>query len=267
MILAEVSSGRSFLAISAPTNVALPGSATGVHRLDRGRAAGRRRRIEAGRAHGDDLHRVEALHRGDGVAGVDRPLEGVGRDHLGDVGDLADVELGGDARRDVLARGRRREQDVAVAAGEREHLRGDVLGEAVREHLGVGVQHLGDAADRRSRRRRRRPSRSRRSGRATAPPIWRRRGDGVEGRRANAGVVVLGDDEGLDARPCQITFASVLSLATSVATSATLTPAPRFGGSLTLSVFRCDLTSTPRSAGLKMSICFFFAFMMLGSVT
>jgi hypothetical protein len=39
--------------------------------------------------------------------------------------------------------------EVAVAAGQREHLRGDVLGEAVREDLGVGVQHLGDAVDRR----------------------------------------------------------------------------------------------------------------------
>jgi len=65
----------------------------------------------------------------------------------------------------------------------------------------------------------------------------------------------------------QITFASFLSLSTSAATSATLTPALRLGGSLTLSVLMRGLTSTPRSSGLKLSICFFLAFMMLGSVT
>ena len=55
----------------------------------------------------------------------------------------------------------------------------------------------------------------------------------------------------------QITFDSFLSLATSVATSGTLMPALRLGGS----------TSTPRSAGLNTSSVFFFAFMMLGNVT
>ena len=196
MILAEVSSGRSFLAISAPTKVALPASATGVHRLDRSRAAARASGIEAGRAHGDDLHRVEALHGGDRVAGVDRALEGVGRDHLGDVGDLADVELGGDARRRCSCRCRRGEDDVAVARGEREHLRGDVLGQPVREHLGVGVQHLGDAADRRG------CGGGAGGAGAGDQHVDRaahlgRGGDGVERRRTNAGVVVFGDDESL----------------------------------------------------------------------
>ena len=44
-------------------------------------------------------------------------------------------------------------------------------------------------------------------------------------------------------------------------------PAERFGGSATFSVFRRGVTSTPRSAGLNVSSVFFFAFMMLGSVT
>ena len=46
-------------------------------------------------------------------------------------------------------------------------------------------------------------------------------------------VVVFGNDE---CGSCQITFASFLSLSTSVATSGTLMPAPRLGGSLTFSV-------------------------------
>ena len=85
MILAAVSSGRSLLAISLPSNLLLPLSATAVGGLDRGAAAGGRRRIEAGGAHGDDLLLVQALHDGDRVAGVDRALEGVGAVDLGDV--------------------------------------------------------------------------------------------------------------------------------------------------------------------------------------
>ena len=43
----------------------------------------------------------------------------------------------------------------------------------------------------------------------------------------------------------------------SVATSGTLMPALRLGGSLTLSVVRRGATSTPRSAGLTVSSGFF----------
>ena len=63
-------------------------------------------------------------------------------------------------------------------------------------------------------------------------------------------MVVFGNDEVL---VIQITFASFFSLATSVATSGTLMPAPRLGGSLTFSVLRRGVTSTPRSAGLTTS--------------
>jgi hypothetical protein len=153
--------------------------------------------VERGRAHRDHLDWIEALHRGDRVAGVDRPLESVARVDLRDVGDLADVELGSDARRDVLARRRRCEQDVTVAAGEREHLRGDVLGERVREDIAVGVQHLGDAGDCRC-------GAGRGLGAAAgdedvdgAAELCSR-GDGVERRRANGCVVVFGNDENVD---------------------------------------------------------------------
>ncbi len=119
--------------------------------LHRRRAARGSRTIEAGRAHGDHLHAVAALHRGNRVARVDRALEGVRAVHLGDVADLRDVQLGGHARRHVLAAGRGREQDVAVVAGpialECQHLGGHVLGQPVLQALAVGQDDLGDARD------------------------------------------------------------------------------------------------------------------------
>ena len=47
----------------------------------------------------------------------------------------------------------------------------------------------------------------------------------------------------------------------------TMTPALRLGGSITFRVLMRGATSTPRSSGLKISSCFFLAFMMLGKVT
>jgi hypothetical protein len=86
------------------------------------------------------------LHGGDGVAGVDRALEGVGADHLGDVADLGHVELGGHARGHVLAAGGGREQDVAVVGCDGQHLRGTF---SARPWPGrrVGVDDLGHAGD------------------------------------------------------------------------------------------------------------------------
>mmetsp|Transcript_44370 Transcript_44370/g.116580 ORF Transcript_44370/g.116580 Transcript_44370/m.116580 type:complete len:223 (+) Transcript_44370:463-1131(+) len=46
----------------------------------------------------------------------------------------------------------------------------------------------------------------------------------------------------------------------------TMMPALRFGGSDTETILRCGAISTPRSAGDVLSIFFFFAFMMFGSV-
>ena len=72
--------------------------------------------------------------------------------------------------------------------------------------------------------------------------------------------------KGLKEAP-QITLAIFLSLSTSSATSATLMPALRLGGSATLRVFRRGATSTPSSAGVVVAISFFLAFIMLGNVT
>eukprot|EP01022_Parablepharisma_sp_SALTPOND_P004193 TRINITY_DN118_c0_g1_i10.p1 TRINITY_DN118_c0_g1~~TRINITY_DN118_c0_g1_i10.p1 ORF type:complete len:1227 (-),score=392.65 TRINITY_DN118_c0_g1_i10:741-4421(-) len=220
-------------------------------------------RIETGGPHGDDLDRVDRLHGGNGVTGVDRALEGVGRVDLGDVGDLAHVQAGGHARQDVLAVGSGGGQDVAVILGNGQDLFGDVLGQTIGELRGIGQQHLGYA-------------RHLGSGVGGSLGIGAsdqdvyvatglcRSGDGVEGAALEAGVVVFGNNEcGHD----QITLASFFSLATSVATSGTFTPALRLAGSTTLSVFTRGLTSTPSSSGLTVSSGFFLAFMILGSVT
>ena len=87
-------------------------------------------------------------------------------------------------------------------------------------------------------------------------------GDGGAGRLLHArGVEVENHERGHG----QITFASLRSLSTSAATSATLTPALRGAGSATLIVVRRGAGSTPRSAGLIVSIAFLRAFMMFGS--
>jgi hypothetical protein len=88
-----------------------------------------------------------ALHGGNGVAGVDGALKGVGADDLGDVGELAHIQLGRHARGHVLAAGRGREQDVAVVGGNGQYLRGHVLGQAMAQSGRVGVDDLGDAGD------------------------------------------------------------------------------------------------------------------------
>mmetsp|Transcript_54556 Transcript_54556/g.130713 ORF Transcript_54556/g.130713 Transcript_54556/m.130713 type:complete len:239 (-) Transcript_54556:87-803(-) len=61
-------------------------------------------------------------------------------------------------------------------------------------------------------------------------------------------------------------LASFLSLSTSSSTLLTMMPALRLGGSSTLTVVRCSVRVTPRSSGFTLSIFFFLAFMMLGSV-
>ena len=86
-----------------------------------------------------------------GVAGIDRPLEGVGRDDLDHLGDLHHVEERRNPRQHVLAgRGRRRD-DRVVAAGERDDQRRGRLGEPLRERVALGEQHLAHALEPRGR--------------------------------------------------------------------------------------------------------------------
>ncbi len=152
---------------------------------------------------------------------------------------------------------------VAVVARDGQHLRRQVLGQPVAELGAVGVQYLGHAGHLAG-------------GLGGAAGVvagdqhvhvaaaGERGADGVEGGALEAVVVVFSDDE---CAHDQITFETFFSLSTSVATSGTLMPAPRLGGSVTFSVLIFEATSTPRSAGLTMSSVFFLAFMMFGSVT
>jgi hypothetical protein len=141
-----------------------------------------------------------------------------------------------------------------------------VLGQAVLEAGGVGVDHLAHAGD----------LCGGVGGSASVvpgdehvhvPSTLSGSGDGVQGRALDGGVVVFGNNECGQLSVPQITLASFFSLSTRAATSATLMPAPRLGGSLTFSVLMRGVTSTPRSSGFTMSSVFFLAFMMLGSVT
>src|SRR5579862_7870635 len=84
---------------------------------------------------------------------------------------------------------------------------------------------------------------------------------GVQRCRLQRRVVMLGQEKNAH----QITFASLRSLSTSSATLFTLTPDLRFGGSPTFRVLRRGAGSTPSCSGVKVSMGFFFAFMMLGS--
>ena len=111
------------------------------------RTAGGGSGVETGGAHGDDLDLVARLHGGNRVTGVDRTLERIWRVDLGDFRDLRHVQLGSHARQDVLAVGGGWRQDVAVVAGDGQHLLGHVFGQAVGEVWRVGhddFRHAGD---------------------------------------------------------------------------------------------------------------------------
>ena len=148
------------------------------------------------------------LHRLDRVAGIDRPLERIGRDHFDDVGNLHHVEQRGDARHEILAGGGRRRDDRVVCAGERDDQRGQRLGEHVLVSGGVGEQHLVDAVELGGRlgdRAAPLPATST----CTSPPSALRRGERLVGGVLECLVVVLGDAEG---SVIQSTPASFLSL-------------------------------------------------------
>jgi hypothetical protein len=104
-------------------------------------------RLEGRGSHGDDLLGVVRLHGLNGVAGIDRPLERVGRHDLDDVGDLHHVEQRGDARHDVLAgRGCGRDDGV-VSAGERHDQRCHRFRQLMLVRRRIGHKHLGDTVE------------------------------------------------------------------------------------------------------------------------
>ena len=151
---AEVSSGRSVFDSSSPTKLETPGSAApaAVSIAAAPPVAGG---LEGRGAHRDHLLGVLGAHGLHGIAGIDQALEGVGRDHLDDVGNLHDVEQRGDPRHEVLGVGGRRRDDRVVARRQRDDERRRRLGEHVLVSAAFGDQHLADA--RRAWRRLRRP--------------------------------------------------------------------------------------------------------------
>ncbi|SAK99126.1 hypothetical protein AWB82_07270 [Caballeronia glebae] len=234
----------------------------GFDLLDRRVAAFRRNRIEPRRANGDDLDRIARLHRRDSIARVDRALESIGAIDGGDIADLRDIEMRGDTRRDVLAVSRRRSEDVRIVFRDVQHRRFDIFREAFGELGRIGEQHFRYARDLRCRIGHALCVRTRDQHMNIAADL-RCRCNRVQRRCLDRRVVVFCNNESRH----QITFASFFSFSTSVFTSGTVMPALRFAGSTTFSVFRRGATSTPRSAGFTVVNGFFFAFMMLGSVT
>ncbi|MNF87279.1 hypothetical protein D3C84_697430 [compost metagenome] len=235
------------------------GIAASRQRFDGGSAAFGRHRVETGAAHGDHLDRRAGLHGGDGVAGVDRPLEGVRALDLDDLGDLVDIQQRGDARQHVLAGGGGGGQHVAVTLAQFGDQRRDVLRQLVGEGGVVGDQHLAHASDLGG-------GFGNGGARATCDQHvdvatdLLSGGHGVQGRSTQRCVVVLSDNQ--DSH--QITFASFFSFSTSSATDLTLMPALRAAGASTLRVFTVEAVDTPSASGVSTSSGFFLAFMMLG---
>ena len=83
---------------------------------------------------------------------------------------------------------------MAVVRGQREHLCGDVLGQAVVQLGSVGMQHLGNTRNlRRSGGRRARAAAGDQHVHIAA--ALKRGGDGIEGRTLDGGVVVFGNNK------------------------------------------------------------------------
>ncbi len=147
MIFAEVSSGRSDFDNSSPTKPDSAGIGRGCDGLDRrcrGALAGR---LECRGTHGDNPFLFGRAHGLDGVAGIDRPLERIGRHHFDDVGDLHDIEQRGDARHDVLSGRGRRRHDGFVRRRERDDQRRGRLGQHVLVSGRVREQNLFHAVE------------------------------------------------------------------------------------------------------------------------
>ena len=150
---------------------------------------------------------------------------------------------------------------MRVAGGKRLDQRRHVLGNAVRQHIIIGCQNLCNAVDCGGCRGNIARSVSSDEDMDVAAD-FASGGNGVQRGRSQLAVVMVCKDENAHG---QITFASFFSLFTKSATSDTLIPASRAGGSSTRVMFSRGLISTPRSSADIESSGFFFAFMMFGS--
>src|SRR5208283_1785162 len=148
----------------------------------------------------------------------------------------------------------------AVVRGQRHDQRRHRLGQVMVVARRVGDQHLGPARD--LRRGLGGGGNAIANHQAVHLAQLGSSGDGGTGRLLDAMGVEIENNK---SRHGQITFASLRSFSIRVATSGTLIPALRTGGSETLTVVRRGVTSTPRSPGLTTSMAFLRAFMMFGS--
>ncbi len=239
MIFAEVSSGRSDLDSSSPTKPERPGSAAAATGSIGAAEAALAGRLERRGAHGDDPLVFGRAHGLDGVAGIDRPLERVGRHHFDDVGNLHDVEQRRDPRHDVLSGRGRRRHDGFVRRSERHDQRRGRLGQHVLVSGRVREQDLGHAVElRRGLGDRLAVMTGDQNVHLGAERLGR--GQRLGGRVLERVIVVLGEQK----RRHQTAPAS-LSFSTSSATLLTLTPALRTGGSAVLITSSRGLMSTP----------------------
>ena len=163
-------------------------------RLDRGAAAFGLSGVERRGAHRHHLRGIAALHRGERVAGVGRAHEDALGNDFDDVGDLGHVEQGRHPRHDVLAEGRGRSDQVAVALGQADQQRRQVLGDAVLVGRIVRVQDLVDAGGLR-RGLGHRPGAGARDQHVDLSAQRAGGRDRIEARPLQLGVVVLGKDQ------------------------------------------------------------------------
>ena len=105
------------------------------------------RRGKGGDADGDDFLEALGFDFLDGVAGIDRPAEDIGRFDGENFGDLRHVEPGRDARQDVLAVGGGRREDRVIGRGARQHELRHGFGEEIRVARIVGQEHCFDAGE------------------------------------------------------------------------------------------------------------------------
>src|SRR5450631_564686 len=111
------------------------------------RAAAVSCRGEGRGAYGDDLLGVLRFNRLNGVAGIDRPLKGIRRNHLDDFRHLHHIEQRCDPRHDVLETRRRRCDESVIAGGQRHDQRGQRLGEVMGIGIAFGEQNFRDAGE------------------------------------------------------------------------------------------------------------------------
>ena len=141
---------RQFRPLVAGTLAAHEGGLRAIDRHggllhDGGRTPVGRRLVERGATHRQYLHRVGALHGGNGIAGVDGAAEGIGGIDAGHVRNLRHIEQRRHARHEVATMRRGCRHHVAVAGGLGHHLGSHRFGQLMGQRRIVHHLHLAHA--------------------------------------------------------------------------------------------------------------------------